>query len=156
MTDLTQLDASHLQTFVDTEVADFNKDLVDIGKDVPEGTRALKSLVEGYHTPEGNHLQENPYLTIGLMAAEGGLVKGNTLVSRIADVSKGIVDVLAAEQNLFKHIARNLEETIKVLQKNQDQSLTAISAEKMLDLFSDVDSDLSGTPASDNSTSKAA
>ncbi|MFI5569723.1 type VII secretion system-associated protein [Streptomyces sp. NPDC051740] len=156
MTDLTQLDASHLQTFVDTEVADFNKDLVDIGKDVPEGTRALKSLVEGYHTPEGKHLQENPYLTIGLMAAEGGLVKGNTLVSRIADVSKGIVDVLAAEQNLFKHIARNLEETIKVLQKNQDQSLTAISAEKMLDLFSDVDSDLSGTPASDNSTSKAA
>ncbi|MFK4688183.1 type VII secretion system-associated protein [Streptomyces pristinaespiralis] len=156
MTDLTQLDAAHLQTFIDTEVADFDKDLVDIGKDVPKGARALKSLVEGYHAHEGDHLQENPYLAIGLMAAEGGLVKGNALVSRVADAAKGIVDVLTAEQNLFKHIARNLEETIKVLQKNQDQSLTAISAEKMLDLFSDVDNDLSGTPASDNSTSKAA
>ncbi|KOV30675.1 type VII secretion system-associated protein [Streptomyces sp. XY152] len=156
MTDLTQLDASHLQTFIDTEVADFNKDLVGIGKDVPGGARALKSLVEGYHSSEGNHLQENPYLAIGLMATEGGLVKGNTLVSRIADAAKGIVDVLTAEQKLFKHIAGNLEETIKVLQKNQDRSLTAISAEKMLDLFSDVDNDLSGTPASGNSTSRTA
>lgn len=140
MTDLTRLDAKALQAFIDNDVAGFRKELEDIRKDTPE-IPALKSLIQGYTTP--GHLMENPVLAIGLLGADDA-VHGKTLTAGVSNEAKAIDDVLAAQSLLFKHMKRDLQETIKTLLKNQDASLEAIGGEKLLDIFSDVDGDLSG------------
>ncbi|MFD9393349.1 type VII secretion system-associated protein [Streptomyces sp. NPDC060000] len=153
MADLTQLNALGLQRFIDNDVAGFSANLEAVRKDDTNGVRALKSLVEGYTTADT--MQENQFLAIGLMSAgDSSLQGGKTLIDRVTAGATAIDAVLKAQQTLFEDIDRDLRTTVKKLLKNQDESLASIGGQKLLDIFSDVDSDLGGTGGSGNSKSQ--
>jgi hypothetical protein len=149
MADLTHLDSPGLQAFVDGDLADFITELEKIRKDDPAGAQALKSLLDGRNTP--GTLQENPFLAIGLMAG-GDDVHGATLISKIKDMAQSVDDIFGAQKTLFKDIDSDLRETIRTLLKTQGSNLTSINGEKLLDIFSDVDSDLGDTGGSNSTT----
>ncbi|MET8635066.1 type VII secretion system-associated protein [Streptomyces sp. NPDC004096] len=149
MADLTHLDSRGLQAFLDGDVADFVTALEQIRKDDPAGAQALKSLLDGRNTPDT--LQENPFLAIGLMAGTDD-VHGASLISKVKDEAQSVDDIFAAQRTLFKDIDSDVRETIRTLLKTQGSSLTSIDGEKLLDIFSDVDSDLSDTGGSQSNT----
>ncbi|MFF7361761.1 type VII secretion system-associated protein [Streptomyces sp. NPDC008125] len=140
MADLTHLDSAGLQRFKDNDIADFIADLKAIGKD-EAGVRALHSIVKGITTPE--HIDENPVLAIGLMAGDE-TVSGSSLVTVVKTAAEAIDEIFDAQSTLFGDIDRDLGETIRTLLKTQGASLTSIDGEKLLDIFSDVDTDLGG------------
>ncbi|WP_299531512.1 type VII secretion system-associated protein [uncultured Streptomyces sp.] len=140
MADLTHLDSQSLQRFRDIDIADFMADLKAITKD-EAGVRALHSLVKGITTSD--HIDENPILAIGLMA-NGEEVAGAGLVTAVKTSAEAIDGVFDAQSTLFKDIDRDLGETIRTLLKTQGTSLTSIDGEALLDIFSDVDSDIGG------------
>ncbi|MET8783647.1 type VII secretion system-associated protein [Streptomyces sp. NPDC004589] len=117
--------------------------------DDPAGAQALKSLLDGRNTPDT--LQENPFLAIGLMAGTDD-VHGASLISKVKDEAQSVDDIFAAQRTLFKDIDSDVRETIRTLLKTQGSSLTSIDGEKLLDIFSDVDSDLSDTGGSQSNT----
>ncbi|MET9888545.1 type VII secretion system-associated protein [Streptomyces sp. NPDC006430] len=145
MADLTHLDAKGLQTFVDNDMADFIKELKGIREDAASG-KALRSAIVGKNSGSGD-LGRNKFLVIGGMAAESE-PNGKVLIDAVTKGAKAIDDVLAAQQTLFKDIDSNLTETIKTLLKAQGASLAGISAEKLLDIFSDGDGDPGSTAGS--------
>lgn len=141
MPDLTHLDSQALKSFRENDVAGFIGDLDKIQKDDPAGVQAVKSIAEGRTTPEtfwyaGS--SGHPPVAIGLMGAEDS-VHGQTLLKSIMSAAVSAAGILDSQQTLFSEIDRNLGETIDTLLKNQDDNLRAVSAEKMLDVFADVD-----------------
>lgn len=153
MTDLTRLNSEGLKRFVEEDLDEFIRYTKDIREDAPaQGPRALKSLIEGYTTPDTQGLP-NQFLRIGKLGNDDG-VHGAELTKRIESGAKGIDDVLVTMGSLFKHIDADLRETIETLLKTQGDSLAAIGGQKLLDIFSDVDSDLSGSPASSGDSKK--
>jgi hypothetical protein len=142
MADLTHLDATGLQSFLDGDVAEFIKDLKNIRLDDNNQVQALKSILDGRNTADT--LQENPVLAIGLMTGDD-TVHGKTLVDKVKTAAQSIDDVFVAQGTLFKDVDRDLQETITSLLKTQGSSLASIDGEKILDIFSDVNSDLSDT-----------
>ncbi|MFF3334497.1 type VII secretion system-associated protein [Streptomyces sp. NPDC002888] len=145
MADLTHLNAEELQTFLTTEVAEFVRELKAIRNDRSDGARALRTLTEGYTTADT--LDQNQVLAIGALAADE-TVHGKSLVEAVTGSAQAIDDILKAQQALFKDIKSDLQTTIKTLLANQGDSLAAIDGEKLLEIFADVDSDLSGEDGS--------
>ncbi|MFJ3667470.1 type VII secretion system-associated protein [Streptomyces sp. NPDC090106] len=148
MADLTHLNATELQYLLDHEVAEFVKELKDVREDDSDGARALRTLLEGYTTPDT--LDQNQVLAIGTMAADN-TTHGQSLVEAVIESVQAIDDILAAQQVLFKDIEGDLGTTIDTLLAKQGDSLAAIDGEKLLDIFGDVDEDL----ASDTGSSDA-
>lgn len=141
MADLTHLDSTGLQTFVDNDVDSFLKELDAIRKDDPAGVLALQSILLG--RPTAATLQENPILAIGLMGGDD-TVSGASLIARVKDSGQSVDDIFVAQKTLFKDIDTDLRETIKTLLETQGSSLTSIDGQSLLDVFSDVDGELGG------------
>lgn len=141
MADLTHLDSTGLQTFVDNDVDSFLKELDAIRKDDPAGVLALQSILLG--RPTAATLQENPILAIGLMGGDD-TVSGASLIARVKDSAQSVDDIFSAQKTLFKDIDTDLRETIKTLLETQGSSLTSIDGQSLLDVFSDVDGELGG------------
>ncbi|TXC99886.1 type VII secretion system-associated protein [Streptomyces sp. ISID311] len=139
MPDLTHLDAHAVQTFIDNDVSDFMSALEKIRKDDPGGVRALKSILDGTATVDT--LDENQILAIGLMAGDDSL-HGQNLIKAVQTVATSVDEILATQGTLFKDIDRDLRRTVKTLLDTQGSSLASIDGEKLLDVFSNVDSDL--------------
>jgi hypothetical protein len=139
MPDLTYLDAKSLQTFLDVDVAAFIEELKKIRQD--DWAVALYSILQGKGT--SSTLQENPVLALGLMASgEGDPVFGAGLINAVTTDAQSFDDVFAFQQQLFKDIDSDLQETIETLLTTQGASLESIDGEKLLDPFDEVDSDL--------------
>ncbi|MFG2945822.1 type VII secretion system-associated protein [Streptomyces adustus] len=146
MADLTQLDGAGLQRFVDNDLADFIDALKAIRKDSTAdsgGVRALRSIVDGATTPDT--LQQNQALAIGLMDDDDSL-HGKALSTAVTNAAKSVDGVLAHHVKLFDEIDRDLGQTIRTLLNTQGSSLHSIDAEKLLDVFSDVDDGMSEDP----------
>jgi hypothetical protein len=141
MANLTHLDSQALKNFNDNDVTDFSSDLDKIRQTDPSGVKSLNDIVSGMTTPDA--LQENPVLAIGNMAGDDNL-GGQSLISKVKDGAKAIDDIMIAQKTLLGDIHNNLGTTIDTLLKNQGDNLTSIDSEKMLDAFSDVDSDMGG------------
>ncbi|MEU7023519.1 type VII secretion system-associated protein [Streptomyces sp. NPDC046203] len=145
---LSHFDGKSLQTFIDTELHDFVTATQNIRQDDPAGAgRALKSLVENQTTPET--LQQNQFLAIGPMTADD-LTHGKSLVEGVTKSATSIDKILADQERLFRDIDRDFRQTLKVIGNTQSDSLTEIDGQKMLDIFEDVDGDLSGADGSRN------
>ncbi|MFJ5220807.1 type VII secretion system-associated protein [Streptomyces sp. NPDC088354] len=149
MADLTHLDSQKLKAFREGDLAAFITDLKNISADDPNGVLSLHSILSG-NIPAA-HLGENPILAIGLMAADD-TVFGQTLIASTKKSATSINDILAKQEILFRDIDNNLGETITKLLKTQGGSLESISAEDMLDIWSDVDDDLEGSEPPSPST----
>ncbi|MGW0855109.1 type VII secretion system-associated protein [Streptomyces sp. NPDC002690] len=153
MGNLTQLDGKSLQTFIDTELKDFvtqteniRRDKTDSSDGRPPG-RALKSLIDGATTPET--LQQNQFLALGPMAGDQ-LTHGKSLIEATTKSATSIDGILDAQQRLFKDIDRDFRETLKIMGNTLGDNLTEINAQKLLDIFEDVDGDMS--PSSSTKT----
>lgn len=141
MPDLTHLDSQALKTFRENDLAGFIGDLDRIQKDDPAGVQAVKSLAEGRTTPETlwyAGTSAHPAVAIGMLGADDS-VQGQTLLKNVKTALSSISGILDGQQTLFPKIDSNLADTIETLLKNQGDSLTSINAEKMLEVFSDVD-----------------
>ncbi|MGW3496383.1 type VII secretion system-associated protein [Streptomyces sp. NPDC001020] len=147
MANLSHLDGKSLQTFIDTELKDFVTQTENIRQDSDEGTdhpaRALKSLLNGEATPETLH--QNQFLALGPMAGDEGLTHGKALIDAVTRSAKSIDGILENQQRLFRDIDRDFRETLKIMGATQSDNITEISGEKLLDIFGDVDRDLTPT-----------
>ncbi|MEU8588763.1 type VII secretion system-associated protein [Streptomyces sp. NPDC048664] len=148
MADLTHLDKAGMQAFVNGDLADFITAIDKIRKDDPAGARALKSLLDGRNTADT--LQENPFLAIGLMAGSDD-VHGASLITKVKAMAQSVDDIFGSQKTLFKDIDTDVRETIRTLLATQGDNLGSIDGEKLLDVFSDVDGDLSDTGGSGHS-----
>ncbi|WP_329279054.1 type VII secretion system-associated protein [Streptomyces sp. NBC_01451] len=141
MADLTRLDAASLGTFRTHALAEFITDLKAIMKDDPNGVRSLHSVVKGLLPAE--YFGENAVLGIGLMGADD-VTYGKTLVTSVLSSATSIDTILDLQGDLFDDIDDNLETTIRTLLKTQGTTLEGINGEQLLDIWSDIDGDLSG------------
>ncbi|MFJ3672575.1 type VII secretion system-associated protein [Streptomyces sp. NPDC090106] len=148
---LTHLDGKSLSSFIETELKDFveqtkniRQDKTDSGDARPPG-RALKSLVDGTTTPET--LQQNQFLALGPMVSDG-LTHGKNLIEATTKSAKSIDGILEAQERLFRDIDRDFRQTLKLMGNTQSDNIAEINAEKFLDIFEDVDNDLSPTSTS--------
>jgi hypothetical protein len=140
MADLSRLDATSLGTFRTHALAEFITDLKAIMKDDTNGVRSVHSVVKGLVPAE--HFGENAVLGIGLMGADD-VTYGKTLVSSVLSAATSIDTILDAQGDLFDDIDDNLETTISTLLKTQGTTLESVNGEKLLDIWSDIDGDLS-------------
>jgi hypothetical protein len=150
MADLTHLDSTALKNFKNHDVADFIKNLKDIREDTTAGVRSLKNLAadRGEDSVGGG----SAALRLGLMSGGSNTdpVGGGALLSALKKQAKGIDTLFVDQGTLFGDIDDNLETTITTLLKNQGDSLTSIDGEKLMDIFGDVDDDMSGTGGGDD------
>ncbi|WP_399895603.1 type VII secretion system-associated protein [Streptomyces sp. BBFR51] len=152
MGQLTQLDGKSLQTFIDTQLKDFVTQTEEIRRDGTDPVthrpaRAVKSLVNGEATAET--LRQNQFLALGPMLGDEALTHGKTLLDAITESAKSVDAILENQERLFRDIDRGFRETIKIIGSTQSDNISEINAEKFLDIFDDVDHDMSG---SQNST----
>ncbi|GHJ36957.1 type VII secretion system-associated protein [Streptomyces sp. TS71-3] len=141
MADLTHLDSHALTQFKQNDLADFLTDLDAIRNDDPAGVKSLKSILGGLLITGSTFGEVSSPLVIGLMAGDDS-VGGQSLNTKTKDAAQGVDDILVSQKKLFKDIDDDLQETMDTLLKNQSGGLAAIDGEKLLDIFSDVDSDL--------------
>jgi len=144
MGNLSHLDGKSLQTFIDTELKDFVTQTENIRKDAAPGSdhpgRALKSLINGEADPDT--LNQNQFLALGPMVGDDSLTHGKPLVEAATKSAKSIDGILENQQRLFRDIERDFRETLKIMGATQNDNITKIKAEKLLDIFEDVDHDL--------------
>jgi len=153
MADLTHLDGPALQRFVDNDLADFLTALKAIRRDSTAdngGIRALRSIVDGATTPDS--LQQSQALAIGSMGADDFL-HGKSLLTAVTGAAKSVDGVFAQHVDLFGDIERDMKQTIRTMLNAQGSSLHSIDAERMLDVFSDVDEGMSENPGDERDSS---
>ncbi|MFD4577763.1 type VII secretion system-associated protein [Streptomyces sp. NPDC058417] len=96
MADLTHLDGTALQRFLDNDLDDFVDALKAIRKDTALVTggeiRALESIVDGRTTTET--LQQSQALAIERMASDGS-VHGKSLLTSVLDAAEVVDDGLS-------------------------------------------------------------
>ncbi|MFF0478486.1 type VII secretion system-associated protein [Streptomyces sp. NPDC004284] len=144
MGNLSHLDGQSLQTFVDHDIKDFLTKTEEIRRDKDSGDatypiRALRSLVDGETTPET--IGQNQVLALGPMAGDD-TTHGKSLIEAVKGAAKSIDEILERQQRLFRDIDRDFRQTLKLMGSAQSDNLTEINAEKMLELFEDVDNDM--------------
>ncbi|MFF4792920.1 type VII secretion system-associated protein [Streptomyces sp. NPDC001276] len=153
MGNLTHLDGKSLQTFIETELKDFVTQTENIRRDKSDSAdgrppgRALKSLIDGTTTPET--LQQNQFLALGPMVNDD-LTHGKSLIESTTKSAKSLEGILEQQQRLFRDIDRDFRQTLKLMGATQSDNITEIDAQKLLDIFQDVDHDMS--PTSDSKT----
>ncbi|GHH80313.1 hypothetical protein GCM10018793_35210 [Streptomyces sulfonofaciens] len=153
MADLTHLDSHAITQFKQNDLADFLRDLDAIRNDDPAGVKSLKSVLAGLLVTGSTFGEVSSPLVIGLMAGDD-TVSGQSLNSKTKDAAQGVDDILVSQKTLFKDIDEDLQETIDTLLKDQSGGLAAIDGAKLLDIFSDVDGDLTDGSGSSTGTTK--
>lgn len=148
MADLTQLDSAGLKAFNDSDVNGFISDLDAIRKDSPAGVKSLASLIEGKE--DKSNTVANSFLTIGMMATDDTM-DGQSLTGALKTGAQSLDDVFTSHKTLFSDMHDDLNTVISTLLNTQGSSLTSIDGQKLLDPFSNIDSDMSS--GSQNSSS---
>jgi hypothetical protein len=137
----TVLDSQWLKAFIKDHVEEFRAALDKMLKDDPSG-QSMENLSKGDIT-KTTIMSKRP-LILGLMAGEGDVVGGANLNKRVQEAAGQIDEIFQDHHILFADLEEALWETIKRLTEKQKKSLDQISADDFLDIFDDVDSDISG------------
>ncbi|MGW0812780.1 type VII secretion system-associated protein [Streptomyces viridiviolaceus] len=153
MGNLSHLDGKSLQTFIDNDIKDFLTKTEEIRRDRDTGdakfpVRALKSLVDGETTPET--IGQNQILALGPMANDD-TTHGKSLIEAVKGAAKSIDEILERQQRIFRDIDRDFRQTLKLMGSTQNDNLSEIKGDKMLELLEDVDNDM-GPAGKDTST----
>ncbi|GGT64276.1 type VII secretion system-associated protein [Streptomyces sp. NPDC059153] len=155
MGNLSHLDGKSLQTFIDNDLRDFLTKTEEIRRDKYAGDdqrpiRSLKSLVDGETTPET--MAQNQLLALGPMVNDD-TTHGKSLIEAVKSAAKSVDEILERQQRLFKDIDRDFRQTLKLMGSTQGDNITEINADKLLELFEDVDNDMS--PSSKNTSTNS-
>ncbi|MFJ2095305.1 type VII secretion system-associated protein [Streptomyces sp. NPDC087901] len=138
----TVLDSQWLRAFIKEHVDEFRAALDKILKDDPSG-QSMENIAIGDIT--NTTIMSKRPLILGLMAGEGDVVGGANLNKKIQEAAGQIGEILTDHHVLFTDLEEALWETIAKLKESQTKSLDQISADDFLDIFDDVDQDISGT-----------
>ncbi|MEU1662352.1 type VII secretion system-associated protein [Streptomyces sparsogenes] len=147
----TQLNKEWLENFRKVDLADFRKSLKTVSENstatpVIPSMKALKGEDDGVPgLPFGTPVP----LAIGNLAKDEG-THGQAVNEAVVELVTALDGILESHLTLFKDIDDALEETIDSLFKTQGESLDAIDGQKFVDIFEDVDADLT-TPADEES-----
>ncbi|MGW2328207.1 type VII secretion system-associated protein [Streptomyces sp. NPDC001700] len=143
----TQLDKAWIENFRKVDIADFKKALKAVsenstGDPVIPSMKALQGDDDGVpNLPFGTPVP----LAIGNLASDVG-THGQAVNTAVVDMVKLLDGILKSHVTLFDDIDDALEETIDSLFKTQGESLGAVDGQKLVDIFEDVEADLT-TPA---------
>ncbi|MFD8012765.1 type VII secretion system-associated protein [Streptomyces sp. NPDC058955] len=125
---LTKLDATAVNAFVNGPLAEFLAALDLIGQD-SGGTLSPRSIAHGYTNPDTFPLTKP--LAIGLMAG-GDTVHGSTLNTSTLKFTQSVDQNLRNLQNLSQELRDTLIAMVEKFLTKQGQSLTQISAQEFL------------------------
>ncbi|MEU1800358.1 type VII secretion system-associated protein [Streptomyces sp. NPDC019937] len=145
----TQLNKEWLENFRKVDLADFKKALKTVtenGKTDPviPSMKALKGDDDGVpNLPFGTPVP----LAIGNLASDPG-THGESINKAVVDMVTLLDGILKSHVTLFDDIDDAIEETIDSLFKTQGESLDAVEGQKLVDIFEDVEDDLT-TPANE-------
>ncbi|MFK4103139.1 type VII secretion system-associated protein [Streptomyces sp. NPDC019531] len=138
----TVLDSEWLRAFIKEHIEEFRAALDKMLKDDPSGP-SMENISNGDIT--NTTVMSSRPLVLGLMAGSGDIVGGADLNKKVKEAAGQIGEIFKDHHVLFADLEEALWETIKKLKENQKKSLDEISADDFLDIFDDVDSDISGT-----------
>ncbi|WP_329167043.1 type VII secretion system-associated protein (plasmid) [Streptomyces sp. NBC_01717] len=138
----TVLDSDWLKEFIKEHVVEFRAALENLLKDDPSGL-SMETISLGDISSK-TIMSKRP-LILGPMAGDGDLVGGSALNEKVKKTATDINKIFTDHKVLFADLEDALWETIKELTENQKKSLDEISADEFLDIFDDVDSDISST-----------
>ncbi|WP_345618604.1 type VII secretion system-associated protein [Streptomyces ziwulingensis] len=143
MAKVTVLDSEFLKQFINNQITGFQETLEKIAKNDASTGPAIKSIAENKKT--NTTLDTTRPLILGGMAGEKSAAGGDALNSMIQKSAAEIDRVIDEQTVLFEDIEEALWATIEQLNKNQGQNLQDIIADEFMEIFEDVDSDLSGS-----------
>lgn len=141
-----KLDKEAVKQFLTEEVRPFTESVKKVLNEPNEdGVLPLP-----YYTAESKHPSGSPLAGAGLPFAIGDMAGDNSSIlsskNMLGSVT-GMIDqvdgILRTQIRLFGDIEDGLEDTIHSLLKTQGGSLDSINGEKIVDVFIDVDDDLS-------------
>ncbi|MFI0778979.1 type VII secretion system-associated protein [Streptomyces sp. NPDC021212] len=144
---VTQLDKAWLENFRKVDLADFRKALKTVtengtGDQPIPSMKALKGDDEGVPgLPFGTPVP----LAIGNLAEDAG-THGKAVKGAVVEMVTTLDGILENHLTLFKDIDDALGETIDSLFKTQGESLAAVDGQKFVDIWEDVDADLTTPP----------
>lgn len=130
------LDVEFLNRFIANQIVEFQSTLNRILQDSPDGlpiSKIAEETVTTFDSPRP--------LNVGLMAKELG--QGADLNSDVAKAAAEIQRLLEDQQVLFSDIKEAMEELVAKMRASQDVNLETIPLDDFMDVFEDVDSDLS-------------
>ncbi|NJQ06536.1 type VII secretion system-associated protein [Streptomyces lonarensis] len=129
-----------LQSFLENEVDTVKKKI----KEILSGNGAEPmSVLAGRDRPEDTDMADRQRpLALGLMVSGNG--PGTEVNNSIKTVAGAVDDILDHQLTLFTQIISNLESTIEELLTEQGKSLEDIDGQALLDVFSDVETELTG------------
>lgn len=143
----TQLDKAWIENFRKVDLADFKKSLKTVsengtGDPVVPSMKALKGDDDGVpNLPFGTPVP----LAIGNLASDAG-THGQAVNKAVVDMVTVLDGIIKSHVTLFDDIDDALEETIDSLFKTQGESLAAVDGQKLVDIFEDVETDLTTPP----------
>ncbi|MEW2397783.1 type VII secretion system-associated protein [Streptomyces sp. NPDC046862] len=141
MAEVTVLDSEFLKKFISEHIEPFVAALGKIAKDDPKDGPAMESVSEGIDTTT---ITATKPLILGGMAGENAAAGGGELNAVVQKAAGEIVRVFEDHSVLFEDVQDALWETIEQLNKSQGKGLETIAMEEFMDIFEDVDSDLTG------------
>ncbi|MEU8824791.1 type VII secretion system-associated protein [Streptomyces sp. NPDC048636] len=148
------LDKAGLQTFLDSRVLPFRDQVHEIQLNDGGAAPSMKSLIG-----ESDVSADSPSfgllrpLAMGCMADDGYLEgHGASLQKAVQSTAESLVSIFEGQSELFGDIAENLRDTIHQLFNAQHDNLGSINGQKFLDIFDNVDEDLSSTSSTSDET----
>ncbi|MFE7928971.1 type VII secretion system-associated protein [Streptomyces sp. NPDC057456] len=148
-----KLDKTAVKQFLTEEIRPFKESVKQVLKEPNEdGVLPLP-----WHSAEAKHDSTSPIagakmpFAIGGMAGDASvLLSSSHLLSSVTGMIDQVDEILKLQIRLFADIEDGLEDTVHSLLKTQDGNLGSINGEKMVDVFIDVDDDLSTMTGGDD------
>ncbi|WP_262061190.1 type VII secretion system-associated protein [Streptomyces sp. STR69] len=149
MADVTRMDSAWLQNFLTNNIEPFSK-AIDTIENVDDPSPSLGTVIGGKVTDTSR--PQNKPLAIGKMAVDDS-VQGLSLNKAVASAAQSIITIYEDQADLFSNIHDDIKTTIDTLLTTQNTNLTQIEGKDFLDVFSNVDGDLSGSSGTSGSGS---
>ncbi|MGW3957597.1 type VII secretion system-associated protein [Streptomyces sp. NPDC004752] len=134
MADLSHLDKTSIQSFIDGDLATFIEDL----KQILEGDPSMRDLADGITTEKTvGAISAGKPIVMGTIDADD-LVSGASFADALAKNIETVVNVLLGQQDTFDEIDDALRTTVKELLKTQGDNLGKIGADKFSEILSET------------------
>ncbi|MFF5897957.1 type VII secretion system-associated protein [Streptomyces argenteolus] len=140
MANTTILNAAWLKKFKDGPVHEFVRE-IDRMTRADGSTQPIEDVASGIKTE--STIDTTKPLIIGTLAKDDSL-SGGKLNSAVQSTAEALAVLLRNQKTLFDDIDDAMAETITQLTKAQQDNLAKMTGEEFLNLWEDVDGDLSG------------
>ncbi|MGI5197942.1 type VII secretion system-associated protein [Streptomyces sp. CA-288835] len=141
MADVTVLDSEFIKKFTTEQIEVFAATLGAIAQDHATEGPAMKSISAGI---ENTTISSTTPLILGEMAKEQSSSGGGELNAVVRKAAEELARIFEDHGVLFEDVQEAMWDTVDKLNEAQGKGLETIAMEEFMDIFEDVDSDLSG------------